>query len=98
MTKFALTLIVLNFLAFNVSASEIEIKYKVGKYIITNFDIEKEIKYLTALNNKLSELENRQILDIATESLIREKIKYIELKKYYEFEGKMTISLKYILI
>ena len=89
MTKFALTLIVLlKFLAFNVSASEIEIKYKVGKYIITNFDIEKEIKYLTALNNKLSELENRQILDIATESLIREKIKYIELKKYYEFEGK----------
>ena len=43
MTKFALTLIVLlKFLAFNVSASEIEIKYKVGKYIITNFDIEKK--------------------------------------------------------
>ena len=89
MKKFISTLIIfLKFLSFNLYAAEIEIKYKVGNYIVTNLDIEKEIKYLTSLNNSLSKLNDKQILDVATESIIREKIKILELKKYFEFRGK----------
>ena len=74
--------------------SEIEIRYKVGNIIITNFDIEKEIKYLTALNNSILNLNDKQVLDIATDSIIREKIKYLELKKYFEFEGESEYLIK----
>ena len=79
--------IIINLFSSNV-LSEIEIKYKVENIIITNFDIEKEVKYLTALNNSLLNLNDKQVLDIATDSIIREKIKLIELKKYFEFEGE----------
>ena len=79
--------IILNLFYSNV-LSEIEIRYKVGNIIITNFDIEKEIKYLTALNNSILNLNDKQVLDIATDSIIREKIKTLELKKYFEFTGE----------
>lgn len=80
--------IIINLFSFNVYSSEIEIKYKVENIIITNFDIEKEIRYLSAFNNSLLDLNDKQILDIATDSIIREKIKFLELKKYFEFEGE----------
>ena len=79
--------IIINLFSSNV-LSEIEIRYKVGNIIITNFDIEKEIKYLTALNNSILDLNDKQVLNIATDSIIREKIKLLELKKYFEFEGE----------
>ena len=85
--------IILNLFYSNV-LSEIEIRYKVGNIIITNFDIEKEIKYLTALNNSILNLNDKQVLDIATESIIREKIKYLELRKYFEFEGESEYLIK----
>ena len=85
--------IILNLFYSNV-LSEIEIRYKVGNIIITNFDIEKEIKYLTALNNSILNLNDKQILDIATDSIIREKIKYLELRKYFEFEGESEYLIK----
>ena len=85
--------IILNLFYSNV-LSEIEIRYKVGNIIITNFDIEKEIKYLTALNNSILNLNDKQVLDIATDSIIREKIKYLELRKYFEFEGESEYLIK----
>lgn len=85
--------IILNLFYSNV-LSEIEIRYKVGNIIITNFDIEKEIKYLTALNNSILNLNDKQILNIATDSIIREKIKYLELRKYFEFEGESEYLIK----
>ena len=88
-----LVFIILNLFYSNV-LSEIEIRYKVGNIIITNFDIEKEIKYLTALNNSILNLNDKQVLDIATESIIREKIKYLELRKYFEFEGESEYLIK----
>lgn len=77
--------IIINLISTNV-LSEIEIRYKVGNIIITNYDIEKEVKYLTALNNSILNLNDKQVLDIATDSIIREKIKLLELKKYFEFK------------
>ena len=52
--------------------------------MITNYDIIKEAKYLTALNQELKNINDDQILELAKDSLIREKIKKYEIEKYYE--------------
>ena len=64
--------------------SDILISYKVNNEIITNIDIQDEAIYLTALNNKLTKLSNERINEIAAESILREKIKKIELIKYFK--------------
>ena len=66
-------------------SSNIEIKVKVQNEIITNVDIEKEVKYLLFLNPRLSELENTKIKEIAKNSLVTEIIKKNELEKYHDF-------------
>ena len=63
--------------------ANIKILYKINNEIITNIDIENEIKYLIALNNQLEKLEGKKIITIAKESIIREKIKEIEILKFY---------------
>tara|TARA_B110001452_G_scaffold255921_1_gene248788 strand:- start:120 stop:1058 length:939 start_codon:yes stop_codon:yes gene_type:complete len=52
--------------------------------IITNYDIKKEYNYLSALNKEIEKLDNITGINIAKESLIREKIKEIEIKKYFD--------------
>ena len=68
----------------NSKSNEIKIVTKIGNQIITNIDIENEYKYLVALNNDYQKLEKNKIFNFAKSSLIREKIKEIELKKYFE--------------
>jgi peptidyl-prolyl cis-trans isomerase SurA len=63
--------------------ANIKILYKINNEIITNVDIENEIKYLIALNNQLSRLEGRKLIAVAKDSIIKEKIKEIELVKYF---------------
>ena len=76
------------FINLNFSATTygntIKIKFKVNDDLITNYDIIKEAKYLTALNQELRNIDNNQILKLAKDSLIREKIKKYEIEKYYE--------------
>ena len=57
-----LLLISIFFLLFSLNANGklIEIKVKVQGEIITNLDIEDEINYLTFLNPKLRNLENKK--------------------------------------
>jgi len=55
----------------------------INSQIITNFDIQKETKYLFALNPSLDNLSKKQIKEISKKSLIREKIKENEILKYY---------------
>tara|TARA_B100001175_G_scaffold313991_1_gene322525 strand:- start:1038 stop:1976 length:939 start_codon:yes stop_codon:yes gene_type:complete len=71
-----------NNLAF--SNNEIEILFKIDNEIITNIDVEKEKRYLIALNNKLSELPTSQLNIIARESLIREIVKKKEINKFFD--------------
>ena len=68
----------------NPTASSIENKilFKVNNEVITSIDINNEIKYLKALNPNLKNLENNKMLEIAKNSLLREKIKEIEISKY----------------
>ena len=71
--------------SFNsVKAIESKIIHIIGNEIITNIDIKREFKYLMALNNSLKELSKEKILNISNESIIREKIKKIEITKNFK--------------
>ena len=65
-------------------AIESKIIHNIGNEIITNIDIKREFKYLIALNKSLKELDKEKILNISKESIIREKIKKIELLKNFK--------------
>ncbi len=54
---------------------------KVDNEIITNIDIAHEANYLIALNNDLKKIDKRSLVSLARESLVREKIKKIEILK-----------------
>ncbi len=64
----------------------------VNNEIITNYDIEKEGNYLKKLNPDLSKLEQERIFKIARESLINEKIKNSEIKKFKLQENEEMIE------
>lgn len=65
-------------------AKEIKIIKKINNEIITNIDIENEYNYLKTLNLKIKDLKKDEAYIIAENSIIREKIKYLEIKKYYD--------------
>ena len=78
-------LILLFFLTFTQSHSiETKIIHNIQNEIITNIDIKKEFRYLAALNNSLKKLNKEQILSISNDSIIREKIKKIEVLKNFK--------------
>ena len=81
MNKIKLFLIFIFFFNFNnqVFGNFIEIKIKIGDDIVTNLDIENEIRYLFFLNPKLQELEKSKVQNIAKESLITDIIKIISV-------------------
>jgi len=77
--------ILLSFLMFNqVQSIETKIIHNIQNEIITNIDIKNEFKYLVALNNSLKKLDKEKILSISNESIIREKIKKIEILKNFK--------------
>ena len=63
---------------------ENKILFKINNEIITTFDIFTEIKYLEIINDEFRKLKETQAFEVAKKSLIREKIKEIELKKNIE--------------
>ena len=85
--KFILFLFLLLIISFKSSTAEnFYIVYKVNNEIITNSDIEKEYRYLVSLNNQLKNLEKQKIIELSKESALREKIKKIELAKYFDLK------------
>ena len=74
------------FVLICVQAQSIETKiiHNIQNEIITNIDIKNEFKYLVALNNSLKELDEEKILNISNQSIIREKIKKIEISKNFK--------------
>ena len=78
-------LVNLLFLIFFNSISQAESKFfivtKVDNEIITNIDIIQEANYLIALNNDLAKIDKQSLINLARESLIREKIKKNEIIK-----------------
>ena len=66
--------------------AKIEIIFKIEEHIITNIDIENEIKFLIFLNPRLEGLNKNQIKQISKNSLKNRKIKEIELVKFIDLK------------
>lgn len=85
MIKNSTLIIIITLLTFIYSkvAANVKVSLKIDGNIITNYDIKREASYLKVLNNNLENLDNKKILEIAQESIIKETIKKLELSKYY---------------
>ena len=73
--KKILCFITLFFFSTFVVSGEIIIISKVNDEIITNIDLEKQIKYLFLINKKFQNLSKQELLILSKESLIKEIIK-----------------------
>lgn len=62
-------------------AIENKILLKVDSEIITNIDVDKELKYLSTLNNNIANLNIDAALSFSKNSILKEKIKEIALEK-----------------
>ena len=91
--KFLFYIILLILFNQNTFSFENTIIYKVDNEIITSYDIKKEVKYLISLNTNLKSLKKNEILKLAHQSIIKEKIKLIELKRYYSLEDESNDKL-----
>ena len=69
-------------------ASSVKIIAKIENKIITNIDVENEYLYLTALNPNLLNIKKDKVLKFAKESLFREKIKKLEIIKFFELNQR----------
>ncbi len=77
-------ILLLCFTSFSSNSTENKIIYKINNEIITSFDIKKEFRYLNLINPKINNLEKNEIFEISKSSIIREKIKKIEILKHME--------------
>ena len=88
LTKNLKNLIIVSFCVFfltqKVSSLENRILYKVNNEIITSFDLKKELRYLSLINSQILNLEKKDIFEISKKSIIREKIKKIEILNHVE--------------
>ena len=83
--------IIITFVFINFTKSqEIKIISKVDDKIITNMDIQNEKKYLLLLNNKLSELSENEIHNLAKNSLVKEIIKKKEINKLFKEQDEKS--------
>ena len=95
--KYYINILLISLFFFNISnAVDIQIKYKINNEIITNQDIVNEINYLIAMNKNLSDLSREQVKSFAINSVIQEKIKFIELKKSFDLENLSDNAKKVI--
>ena len=90
--KKILYFLLFTFSFYSASAIETKIVYNIQNEIITNIDIKNEFKYLLALNNKLEKLDKKKIFNISRDSIIREKIKKIEISKNFK---KIEVDKRY---
>ena len=72
---------------------ENRILFKIDDKIITSVDILNEIEYLSLINKNLKKFEKNKIFEISKNSIIKEKIKIIEILKY---KKKIEIDKKYL--
>ena len=92
LSKKIILIILFLFLKNNFSNSQInfQIIMKINNQIITSFDLEKERNYLLILNPKLIEIDENDLIELAKRSLIKEKIKKNEIRKYKEINLQNT--------
>ena len=81
---------------FALSKINYKIVMKINNEIITTFDVEQEMNYLLALNPQLEKIENIELEIIAKKSIIKEKIREIEILRYNELKIENFQFEKYI--
>ena len=74
-------------------AIENKILFKVNNQIITSVDILNEINYLSFINSDFQKLDKQRMYEVSKNSLIREKIKEIDLKNKFI---KISLEEKYL--
>ena len=76
----------------NLKSAELKILYKINNDIITNYDVNYELNYLLTLDKNLKNLPRKELLLTAEKSILREKIKKIEIEKFYDIEYNKAIN------
>ena len=71
---------------------DIKIVYKINDTIITNYDIDYELSYLTALNKNLKNLPKKDVILSAEKSIVREIIKKNHIDKIYNINYQKAIN------
>ena len=66
----------------NLGAIENKILLKIDNEIITTIDIYEEIKFLKTFNPDINNLGEKEIIEVSKNSIIRDKVKKIEIMKY----------------
>ena len=75
---------------------ENKILFKVNNEIITSLDIFSEMKYLRTINDEFKKIEKEKAFEVSKNSIIRERIKELEIKrviKKIEIEDKILNNL-----
>ena len=80
-SKFFLVIFFYLILINNTIGLENKIILKIDNKIITTLDINREMRYLVALNPYIQNIERNKLYNIAKNSLLKEKVKEIELLK-----------------
>ena len=78
----------------NLTAFENKILFKIDNEIITTIDIYEEIKYLKVFNHEINSLSDVELFEISKNSLIKDKIKKIEIMK---FVRELKVDDKFLL-
>ena len=95
-----LLIILINFLFIqnsNLFSKDIKIVYKINDSIVTNYDIDYELSYLTTLNKNLKNLPKKDIILSAERSILREIIKKNQIEKIYNIDYQKAIKDKTII-
>ena len=77
----------------SIKAFENKILVKIDNEIITTQDVENEYKYILALNKGFKDIEKKKAYEISKRSVIREKIKEIEILKNFK---ELKVEEKYL--
>ena len=77
-------IIIFFLLSENLSSLENKIIFKIDNEIITYIDVENEKNYLIALNPNLKKLKYNEIIEVTKKSVVREKIKRIEISNRFK--------------
>ena len=92
--KIILIILILALIPLKSYSKKIEIIIKIDNEIITNIDINNELKYLKFLNPKLKDLSKKSLYNIAKSSITREVIKENELKKILNINADFKLKEK----
>ena len=75
-------------------ALENKILFKIDNQIITTIDIYEEVKFLKAFNPEVDKLSENELLEISKNSIVRDKIKKIEIMNYVK---ELKVDEKFLL-